>query len=231
MIKVGVLLSGLGYGNGSDIPETILTALYLSEAGVEVIYLAPEVGLSQPVTHGIGKSPGQQRDILRESTRLSSGPVVALDQIQPQDLDALIIPGGPGAVKTLCDFQSAGEGCRVHEGVRHLVGSMVRRKRPVGVSSTAVLLLARILRNRPGITATLTAGNDAEMAGKIQAMGSVHVPTRADEAVVDEHNRLVSTSGSSAGGKMATMAQGIQNLVRGVLELLHAGENDARGDS
>jgi enhancing lycopene biosynthesis protein 2 len=132
-----------------------------------------------------------------------------------------------GVLKNLCDFHASGENCRVHEDVRHLVGSMVRRRKPVGVVSVAAVLLARILKNREGITPTLTVGNDAETAGKIQAMGGIHVFTKVDEAVIDEENRLVSTPASLTGTGIAQMARGIQNLVRGTLELVHKGEDHA----
>ncbi|MFC1683506.1 hypothetical protein ACFL0G_04815, partial [Candidatus Zixiibacteriota bacterium] len=77
-------------------------------------------------------------------------------------------------------------------------------------------------------TPTLTAGNDAEMAGVIQAMGGIYVSTKANEALVDDQNRLVSTSASLSGARLALIAQGIQNLVRGTLELVSKGADHAR---
>jgi enhancing lycopene biosynthesis protein 2 len=54
------------------------------------------------------------------------------------------------------------------------------------------------------------------------------IPTKADEALVDEQNRLVSTAGAASGAKLAVLAEGIGNLVRGTLELVHRGERDER---
>jgi enhancing lycopene biosynthesis protein 2 len=227
LAKVGVLLSGVGHDDGSNISETVLTLFYLSEAGAEVVFLAPDSSQPEVVNHRTGKSTDERRNILVESARIAGEQIRALDQVDPRELDALIIPGGFGVLKNLCNFQVAGENCHVDEQVRHLVGGMVRRKRPVGVISMAAVLLARILKNREGITPTLTVGNDAEVAGKILAMGSVHVPTKPDEAVIDEQNRLVSTPASLSGTGIAQMAQGIQNLVRGTLELVHKGEGHA----
>ena len=227
MAKVGVLLSGLGRDDGSNIQETVLTVLYLTEAGAEVVFLAPDSAQREVIDHRTGRSVDERRNILVESARIAGQQIKAVDQVNPSELGALIIPGGLGVVKNLCDFELAGENCRVNEQVRHLVGSMVRRKKPVGVLSMAAVLLARILKNREGITPTLTVGNDAEVAGKIQTMGGIHVPTKVDEALIDEQNRLVSTPASMSGMGIAQMAQGIQNLVRGTLELVHKGANDA----
>ena len=227
MAKVGILLSGLGHGDGSNIQETVLTLFFLSEAGAEVVFLAPDSVQREVVDHHTGEVTDERRNILVESARIAGEQIRALDQADSRELDALIIPGGQGVLRNLCDFQIAGENCHVQEHVRHLVGSMVRRKKPVGVISMAVVLLARILKNREGITPTLTVGNDAEVAGKIQAMGGIHVPTKVDEAVIDEENRLVSTPASLSGTGIAQMAQGVQNLVRGTLELVHKGANYA----
>jgi enhancing lycopene biosynthesis protein 2 len=229
-VKVGILLSGLGHRDGSDIQETVLVALYLSEADAESLFLAPSGPFREVIDHLTGKKTDQQRSMMVESARLAEKQVRAPDQDSATELDALIIPGGLGVVKNLCDYQFAGENCRVDEQVRHLVGGVVRRKKPVGVLSNAAILLARILKNREGITPTLTAGNDAEMAGVIQTMGGIHVPTKADEALVDDQNRLVSTSASLSGARLGLMAQGIQNLVRGTLELIHKGASYARSE-
>ncbi|MCK4597239.1 isoprenoid biosynthesis glyoxalase ElbB [bacterium] len=227
MAKVGVLLSGLGHSDGSDIQETVLVVHYLSQAGAEVIFLAPDEIQQEVIDHHTGKLVDERRNILVESARIAGPKIKVVDQVNPSELDALIIPGGLGVVKNLCNFLSAGENCRVNEQVRHLVGSMVRGKRPVGVLSMAAVLLARVLKSRKGITPTLTVGSDAEMAGKIQAMGAIHVSTKMDEALIDDHNRLISTPASLSGTGIGQMAQGIKNLVRGTLEFVHKGVNHA----
>jgi enhancing lycopene biosynthesis protein 2 len=230
VVRVGILLSGLGYGDGSDAQEVVLATLYLSEADADVIFIAPDGHQSDVIDHRSSKRLNERRDILIESARVTRGQISPVDQTDPVELNGLIIPGGLGVIKNLCDLFSAGESCRIHDGVRHLVGIMVRRKRPVGAISHGVVLLARILSHRQGVTPTLTVGNDAQMAGHIQAMGGIHVPTRADEAIVDQQNRLVSTAGFLSGGHMKVVARGIENLTRGVLECVHRGERDARGE-
>jgi enhancing lycopene biosynthesis protein 2 len=228
VVRAGILLSGLGYADGSDIEETVLTALFLSESNAEVIFTAPDRPQREVRDHRSSKSTAGERHILAESSRIARGTVRPVDHLEPTDVNLLIIPGGLGVLSNLCDFSSLGENCSVDEGVRHLVGGMVRRKRPVGAISHGVILLARVLKGRQGISPTLTVGNNAQMSGHIQLLGSTPVPTKADEALVDEQNRLVSTAGAASGAKLATLARGIENLVRGTLELVHRGERNER---
>jgi enhancing lycopene biosynthesis protein 2 len=228
VIRAGILLSGLGYGDGSDIEETILTALFLSESNAEVIFMAPDRLQREVRDHRTSKRIKSERHILVEASRIARATIQAVDRVGPKDVNVLIIPGGQGVLTNLCDFSARAENCSVVEDVRHLIGGMTRRKRPVGAISQGVVLLARILKGRQGINPTLTVGNDAQMSGHIQLLGGTPIPTKADEALVDEQNCLVSTAGAASGAKLAVMARGIENLVRGTLELVHTGERHAR---
>jgi enhancing lycopene biosynthesis protein 2 len=228
VIRAGILLSGLGYADGSDIEETVLTALFLSESGAETVFTAPDRLQREIRDHRFSRAIGGERHILAESARITRTTVRPIDRMEPTELDILIVPGGLGVLSNLCDFSARGENCTVDEGVRRLVGGMIRRKRPVGAISHGIILVARILKGRQGISATLTFGNDTQMSSHIQLFGGTPVPTRADEALVDEGNRLVSTAGAASGARLALLAEGIQNLVRGTLELVHRGERYER---
>src|SRR6185436_15448598 len=93
--------------------------------------------------------------------------------VRAGDLDALIIPGGFGAAKNLCDFAQRGAECSVHPAVEKLVGDMLSAKKPIGAICIAPALLARIAGQR-GVQATLTIGNDAGTAAAIGKMGCTH---------------------------------------------------------
>ena len=43
MKKIGVLLSGCGFLDGSEIHEAVLTLLALDKAGAEAVCLAPDI--------------------------------------------------------------------------------------------------------------------------------------------------------------------------------------------
>ena len=61
------------------------------------------------VNHQTGAAvTGEQRNMLVESARISHGGVVPLEAVQPEDLDALVIPGGLGFVKSVTTFGKDG---------------------------------------------------------------------------------------------------------------------------
>ena len=61
MIRAGILLSGLGYADGSDIGETVLAALFLSESNAEVVFTAPDRSQREIKDHRSSRTVNEER--------------------------------------------------------------------------------------------------------------------------------------------------------------------------
>ena len=115
MPKVGVVLSGCGVNDGTEIHESVLTLLFLNRAGAEVQCMAPDVDQLHVINHLTGEeATGDTRNVLVESARIARGDIVDISTVKSGDLDALIFPGGFGAAKNLCDFAIKGADCIVN---------------------------------------------------------------------------------------------------------------------
>ena len=108
MKKVGVLLSGCGVNDGAEIHESVLTMLFLDKAGVEMILMAPNIDQMHVINHYTGQEMEDYRNVLVESSRIARGEIKDMAEVSGNDLDALIIPGGFGVAKNLCDYAMAG---------------------------------------------------------------------------------------------------------------------------
>ena len=51
MVKIGVILSGCGVFDGSEIHEAVLTLLALDRAGAEAVCVAPNVDQMHVINH------------------------------------------------------------------------------------------------------------------------------------------------------------------------------------
>ena len=105
------------------------------------------------------------------------------------ELDALVFPGGYGAVKNLSTFATDGPACKVNEHVERLLREMVKAKKPIGLACIAPVLAARVLGNG-GLRPKLTIGTDKGTADAIAAMKAEHENTGETDICVDERNRL-----------------------------------------
>lgn len=216
--KVGVILSGCGVFDGSEIHEAVITLLALDRAGAEAVCMAPDEEQMHVVNHLKGEvSGGETRNVLVESARIARGKVRDIREVKAADIDALILPGGFGAAKNLCDFAVKGEGCSVQPEVARLVREVHGEGKPIGAVCISPVLLARIFGEDEDIAPELTIGNDPETGGKIEKMGAKHTECPVAEFIVDRENRIVTTPAYMLAGRISEAAEGIEKLVGAVL--------------
>ncbi|HOT02150.1 MAG TPA: isoprenoid biosynthesis glyoxalase ElbB [Acidobacteriota bacterium] len=220
MPKVGVVLSGCGVFDGSEIHEAVLTLLALDRRGAEVVCMAPASDQAHVVDHARGDvSAGERRNLLVESARIARGVIRDISGVRAVELDALVLPGGYGAAKNLSDFASKGADCAVHPEVARLILEMHAAGKPIGAICIAPAVLARVLGQKR-IAARLTIGTDAGTAGAIVAMGGIHVTCPVRECVVDREHKIVSTPAYMLAQRIAEVADGIDGAVAALLALI-----------
>lgn len=213
MPKVGVMLSGCGVYDGSEIHEATLSLYFLDRAGVEIICLAPDINQLEVVDHLTTETMTGARNVLVESARIARGNIKSIAEVKASNLDALIIPGGLGAAKNLCDVAVKGADCTVNPGVERLIKEMHEAGKPLGFICIAPVIAAKVLG------ATVTIGNDKDTVATIEKMGGKHIVCRVDEITVDEEKKVVSTPAYMLGPTISKVASGIEKLVAKVLDL------------
>ena len=216
MPRIGVLLSGCGVFDGSEIHEAVLTLLALDRAGAEIVCMAPDMDQLHVINHLTQEVAEEKRNVLVESARIARGEIRNLAEVGVDDLDGLIIPGGFGAAKNLSDFAVKGPDAAVHPEVQRILSAMAEAGKPVGAICIAPATLTRALSDR---RPEVTVGTDAGTASAIDAMGGVHRICTVDQIHVDERNRLVTTPAYMLGPGIKDVAEGIQKLVDKVLAM------------
>ena len=218
--RVGVILSGCGRRDGSDVAEALLALLIIDRAGAEAVCAAPDGEQAAVFDHLAGAAgAGAARNARVEAARLHPGEVAALGGLDPRDLDALLVPGGDGATTTLSDYAQKGVLCQVHPDVTRLLRAMLSSRRPLGFIGVSALLAARVLGPVAGVR--LTLGSKATIAGKHAAvMGADIRPATVEDLIVDEKARVFSTPGFLAeGARLAPVARAVDKLVRAMLSV------------
>ncbi len=213
--RVGVLLAGCGYLDGSEIHEAALTLYFLDKAGAEVINMAPDKPQADLVDHQAGAPAEGTRNVLTESARIARGNVRDVAQVNADELDALVIPGGFGAAKNLCSFASDGPDCSVDPGVERLIKAMHAAKKPIGALCIAPALVGKLLGSDHQVK--LTIGNDDGTADALRSMGVEHANREVDEIVIDETNRIVSTPCYMLAQGPAAVGAGVEKLISQII--------------
>lgn len=216
MAKIGVLLSGCGVYDGSEIHEAVLTLLALDRAGAEIVCMAPDMEQRDVINHLTGEPMQETRNVLIESARIARGNIKEVRDLQADHIDGLILPGGFGAAKNLSDFAINGNHAEVHPDVKRLLVEMVRAGKPIGAICIAPATLTQALS---GYSPEVTIGDDPSTANTIEAMGGKHHIATVEDIHVDLKNKLVTTPAYMLGPGIKEVSVGIEKLVAKVLEL------------
>ncbi|ABB24513.1 isoprenoid biosynthesis glyoxalase ElbB [Pelodictyon luteolum] len=215
--RIGVILSGCGHLDGSEIQEAVLTLLAIDRAGAEAVCLAPDIPQHHVVNHRTGKEEeGAVRNVLDESARIARGEITDLKRFDTLHLDALVIPGGYGAAKNLSTYAVKGPECTIDPGVEHAVRSFHDEGKPLGFICIAPAIAACVLGSRKP---ELTIGNDPATAADLESMGARHVECTVNNAHVWHEGKVVSTPAYMLGPSISEVAKGIDRLIQAVLEL------------
>lgn len=214
--KVAVILAGSGVYDGSELHEAVITLLALDRNEAKVQCFAPNIQQLHVVNHLTGEvAEGESRNVLVESARIARGEVKDVAELDVNDFDALIIPGGFGAAKNLCDFALNGSDMTMNEAVLTAAQSFKDSTKPVGLMCIAPAMAAAIF----GAGVQCTIGNDAETAEVLTAMGAEHINAEVNHVVVDETNKLVTTPAYMLAENISQAADAIEELVERVLSL------------
>ncbi|PIR01351.1 MAG: isoprenoid biosynthesis protein ElbB [Nitrospinae bacterium CG11_big_fil_rev_8_21_14_0_20_45_15] len=218
--KIGVVLSGCGVYDGTEIHEAVISLLAIERGGATAVCMAPNMSQMHVVNHLTGEPmEGEQRNVLIESARIARGDIKDIAEISADDIDGLFFPGGFGAAKNLSDFAVTGENCQVHPEVSRLVKQLREKNKPQGAVCIAPAMVAKVF-DSTDVHPTLTIGNDKGIGSKIESMGSKHQDCGVQNFVVDVENKIVTGPAYMLGQNIAEVADGIERAVEQLIKML-----------
>ncbi|MBL8693582.1 MAG: isoprenoid biosynthesis glyoxalase ElbB [Planctomycetes bacterium] len=219
MSTFAVILSGCGFLDGAEIHESVTTLLAIERSGSRWIAYAPDAAQADVVNHSKKQpSPGESRNILHESARIVRGRIEPTTALDAAKVDGVILPGGFGVAKNLCNFASAGADATARPEIVQFLRAMHSSRKPIGAICIAPALVAIAFRGTD-VHPKLTIGNDAGTAAALESMGSKHAACEVSDCIVDETNRIVTTPAYMLATCVSEAAPGIEALVREVIRL------------
>ncbi len=214
--RVGVFLYGAGVQDGSEIQEAVLTLLALEKAKAQVVVLAPDANQAEVVNHQTGKVVHEQRNMLSEAARISRGNVIALSEAKADELDAMIIPGGLGFIKSITSYAKDGINFDVDTALEQLLIELHNQKKPLGFICITPILAAKLFGSEHP---RLTVGSNQDISTQVKSMGAQPVIATSKDAVVDKNTRIVSSPAYMVDSTIDQIEVGITKLVNNVVRI------------
>ncbi|XP_023697256.1 glutamine amidotransferase-like class 1 domain-containing protein 3, mitochondrial [Paramormyrops kingsleyae] len=220
--RVAVVLAGCGVFDGSEIHEASAVLVHLSRGGATVKIFAPNIDQMHVVDHLKGAPTEEKRNVLVESARLARGDIQDLSQLDVNEMDAVIFPGGFGVAKNLCTWAVEGKDCSVNGQVRSTLESFRNQNKPIGLCCISPVLAAKVF---PGCEVTVGHKQDDRSpdvpatAEAITQLGSKHICKKVNETHVDEKNKIITTCAFMCKAPLHEIFDGIGVMVQDILKL------------
>lgn len=160
-MKIGVLLSGCGVYDGAEIHEAVLTLLSIEEMGAEAVCISINKPQFHVINHTTGEEMEESRNMLIESARIARGNIKEISEIDPVDIDALVIPGGFGSAKNFTNWAFNGPDGDILPEVKLLLVNLINVGKPIAALCVSPVVVAKALEGSQ-IHPTLTIGTDKE---------------------------------------------------------------------
>lgn len=212
MKKFAVILAGCGVYDGAEIQEATLSLYMIKKLGADYQVFAPDIMQHHVINHLTGKEMPEQRNVLIESARIARGNALPLSGLKAEDYDAILLPGGFGAAKNLCNFALVGENCEVNKEVSESIHAFLKLNKPIGALCISPVILAKLLGD-----VSVTIGDDAATADKVKKMGALHVNTTHGQVIRDPNLKIFSTPCYNINANIVQVADGIENIIKAIL--------------
>lgn len=225
-MKIGILLSGCGVYDGSEIQEAVLAMLAIKEAGHDYICISVDAAQYHVVNHLTGEVMNETRNMLVESARIARGDMKEISQISPADLDAVVMPGGFGAAKNFTKWAFDGPESEIDPSVKLFLVNMVNVGKPICALCVSPVVVAKALEGSD-LSPKLTLGTRAEKSpysisdfnAGIEQTGAKSVEKGISEIQIDIENRIISAPCYMQETDIFSVRKNIQMAIAATLEM------------
>ena len=222
-MNIGVLLSGCGVYDGAEIQEAILTLLAIEEIGATATCISIDDNQFHVINHLNGEVMNESRNMMVEAARIARGNVKEIKEIQPSDIDALVIPGGFGSAKNLTKWAFDGPDGTILPEVKLLLVNLVNVGRPIVALCVSPIVLAKALEGSK-IHAKMTMGSSKESSpydidsfnDGLSKIGVEPVLKSVREIEIDVENRIITAPCYMMDATILEVRQNIQQAIQAI---------------
>lgn len=197
-MNFGILLSGSGVYDGAEIQEAVLSMLAVAESGDTYTCIGVNADQFHVINHATGETMNESRNMLVEAARIARGNIIPIQDVQPADLDGLIIPGGFGSAKNFTNWAFEGPEGSILPEVKLLLVNLINIGKPIAALCVSPVVLAKALEGsdiHPSLTLGTTSAAspyDIEAFSQgVEKTGATTAYKTVNEIHVDQTNKII----------------------------------------
>lgn len=226
-MKIGVLLSGCGVYDGAEIHEAVMTLLAIEETGASAVCISINKPQHHVVNHLNGSEMNESRNMLIESARIARGEIKDITEIDPADIDALVIPGGFGSAKNFTNWAFNGPDGDILPEVKLLIVNLINIGKPIAALCVSPVVLAKALQGS-NLQPKVTIGTDKEpspydingFVGSLQSTGLKTEMSSIREITVDQELKIVTAPCYMMVANVSEIRENVKQAVDALVNLI-----------
>ncbi|MFB6307438.1 MAG: isoprenoid biosynthesis glyoxalase ElbB [Flavobacteriales bacterium] len=221
---IAVVLSGCGVFDGAEIHESVLSLLEIEQNGGVAKCYAPDMEQYHVLDHTSGEEMDQKRNVLIESSRIARGDITPLKELNVNDVDGIMLPGGFGAAKNLTEWAFSGPEGNINQEVKRVINDAINSEKPIGAVCMGPTVVAKALQNTDheveltiGTTESSSPYDINGIAQGVEATGAKAVNKEANEVQIDEKHKIFTSPCYNMEASITDVHKGIQKTVKELL--------------
>lgn len=186
MKNFAVILGGCGSKDGSEIHEATMLMLAIKQLGANYQCFSINKDQDRVVNSLTGEKMNEKRNMMVESARIARGNIKEIGELNVDDFDGIILPGGMGAALNLSTFALNNNNYVVDEKLEKILLEFKKQNKVICAVCIAPVILAKMFKN-----VSLTVGNSVSVAKVITDLGNKHIVTETGNICIDKENKII----------------------------------------
>lgn len=226
-MRIGVLLSGCGVYDGAEIHEATMTLLSIAEIGAEAVCISVDKDQHHVVNHLNGEEMNEKRNMLVESARIARGNITNIKDIDPADIDGLVIPGGFGSAKNFTSWAFDGPDGTILPEIKLLIVNLINVGKPIAALCVSPVVMAKALEDA-NLHPKMTIGSDQEkspydisgFSGGLESLGTKTEMKTVQEILIDTENKIVTAPCYMMDASILDIRKNVRSAIEALRDLI-----------
>lgn len=226
-MKIGVLLSGCGVYDGAEIQEAVFSLLAIDEIGAQPVCIGINKEQQHVVNHLTGEEMPEKRNMLIEAARIARGEIIPINEINPGDLDGLVIPGGFGSAKNFTNWAFQGPEGNILPEVKLLIVNLINIGKPIAALCVSPVVLAKALEDSDvnpivtiGSTHEASPYNIQDFANGLESVGLETTMKGIREIQIDPKFKIVTAPCYMMDASISEVRKNIRSAIEALRDLI-----------
>lgn len=213
--KFAVILSGCGSSDGSEIHEATMLLLAIKQSNSDYQCFSIDKEQTMVVNFITGEKMNEKRNILIESARIARGDIKKIEDLEVNEFDAIVLPGGFGAALNLSTYGLNNDDYTVNAKLEKKLIEFKTQNKVICAACIAPIILAKVFKN-----ITITLGNDEKVKNIVEKLGNKFQNTKSGEICIDKENKIVTSPFYMLADNVATIYDEAKLIIKAAIELM-----------